>query len=137
VTTASWFIKCGMLRAVTCVSFSVKSFCLCFKDSLSTYLNDAFLYATCLLSHCLQLWPLLIPQVGARSLYLARRMKKIRGATLGHKPPVKITFQVVQRISSLRYFRVLRHRCIAVAFPSVCVCVCLSVCLSLTYTLVL
>jgi len=46
----------------------------------------------------LQLWLL---QVGVRSLYLARRMKKIRGATRGRKPSVKLTLQVARHTSNI------------------------------------
>jgi len=38
---------------------------------------------------------MLMLQIGAQSLYLARRMKKIRGASLGFKSSAKIPLQVV------------------------------------------
>jgi len=45
----------------------------------------------------------LMLQVGVRSLYLARRMKKIRGATLGHKSSVKTALQVVRSILNISF----------------------------------
>jgi len=55
---------------------------------------------------CITQWLALMLQVGVRSMYLARRMKRIRGATLGHKSSVKTTLQVAcnSKVNQLAYW---------------------------------
>lgn len=68
----------------------------------SIFVADQFCNASLdLLSSCVQLYLMLLLQVGVQSQYLARRMKRIHGASLAYKSSGRIPLQVARHALSV------------------------------------